>query len=200
MTRELSIYKWERRHSSLLKRRHLADRNRTHAFPTHTNVTFFFFLALMLSYLRWPMKIRLNLILDGGKHRAAPQRKQMIILLTLWMIPYQEWYHSSRFREGFIFKVVRISQACSAVSDKWHFACSGPPFLIIKKLHQIKSKDGFVMQINKVDMSEGTSKCWCNIVKKEKLIENWSHQIQNCRIQLPKKKKKSRNWNEVLRI
>lgn len=85
MTRELSIYKWERRHSSLLKRRHLADRNRTNAFPTHTNVTFFFFLALMLSYLRWPMKIRLNLILDGGKHRAAPQRKQMIILLTLWI-------------------------------------------------------------------------------------------------------------------
>jgi len=30
--------------------------------------------------------------------------------------------------EGSVFKVARISQACSAISDKWHFACSGPPF------------------------------------------------------------------------
>lgn len=107
-----------------------------------------FFVSTAVNYFRCLMNIHLSLFIKSGEHIVAPQRKQMNILLNSMnqTIPrVGSW-------EDFIFKVARISQVSNAISNKWNFACSDPPFYLIKKL--LISKTGFIMQINKLDLNE----------------------------------------------
>lgn len=84
------------------------------------------------------MNIYLRLVLKSEEHiRSSTIKKTNDHSVEL--------HESNHTRNGIMgrFFSSRKPKFFNAVSDKWHFACSDPPFYLIKKLHPIKRKAGF---------------------------------------------------------